>query len=430
METVCMLNIAIAGLGNVGAAVVRVLRGNAELIAARTGRPVAVKAVAARDKNKKRDCDLSGIEWVDDPRALAKMAGVDVVVELIGGADGAARELAEAALGGGRHLVTANKALLAAHGASLARLAESTKAQLSFEASVAGGIPIIKTMREAMAGNRIATVRGILNGTCNYILTRMEEAELTFEAALKEAQDKGYAEADPAADIDGHDAAHKIAILAALAFGAEPDIKSVDVNGIRHIKPVDLQFAEELSCRVRLLGVARLAGGKLEQRVAPAMVPKSLPLAQVSGALNAVMVKGDFAGDLMLEGQGAGGAPTASSVVSDIIDIARVNFAPAFGVPGSKLRKLTVSRVPEAQQRYYMRMQVVDKPGVVADISAILRDEAISIESLLQRGRSTDSVPVVITTHETRADAIARAAEKIAKVGTVVERPCLLPIEE
>ncbi|MGE3623300.1 MAG: ACT domain-containing protein, partial [Bdellovibrionales bacterium] len=182
--------------------------------------------------------------------------------------------------------------------------------------------------------------------------------------------------------------------------------------------------------RVRLLGVARLAGGKLEQRVAPAMVPKSLPLAQVSGALNAVMVNGDFAGDLMLDGQGAGGAPTASSVVSDIIDIARVNFAPAFGLPGSKLRKLTVSRVPEAQQRYYMRMQVVDKPGVVADISAILRDEAISIESLLQRGRSTDSVPVVITTHETRADAIARAAEKIAKVGTVVERPCLLPIEE
>jgi homoserine dehydrogenase len=425
-----MLNIAIAGLGTVGAGVMRLLRNNADLIAARAGKPITVRAVSARTKNKQRDCDLSGIEWVDDPRKLGAMQGIDVVVELVGGAEGTAREIADLALGNGKHLVTANKALLAAHGAALARAAEKNKVQLSFEASVAGGVPIIKTIREALAGNRINAVRGILNGTCNYILTRMGQSGLTFQAALQEAQQKGYAEADPAADIDGHDAAHKIAILAALAFGAEPDIKSVRVQGIRHITPVDLQFAEELGCRIRLLGVARMNDGKLEQRVGASLVPKSLPLAQVSGPLNAVMVNGDFAGDLMLEGQGAGADPTASAVVADIIDIARGNFTPAFGVPAVKLKTFGAAQAMR-QQRSYIRLQVMDKPGVVADISAILRDEAISIESLLQRGRSTtDSVPVVIVTHEADAAAMERAMNKIAKVKTVVEQPCLLPIED
>jgi len=425
-----MLNIAIAGLGTVGAGVVRMLRANTELITARAGKPITIKAVSARDKNKKRDCDLHGIEWVDDPRKLAQMPGIDVVVELIGGASDPARELAEATLNNGKHLVTANKALLATHGTALAQLAEKNKKQLSYEASVAGGIPIIKTMREALAGNRITSVRGILNGTCNYILTRMGQSGLAFDAALKEAQQKGYAEADPSADIDGHDTAHKIAILAALAFGAAPDAASVTVAGIRNIEPVDLQFAEEFSSRIRLLGIARLMDGKLEQHVCPVLVPKSLPLAQVSGALNAVMLQGDFAGDLMLEGQGAGSDPTASSVVSDIIDIARGNFTHAFGVPASKLKKLDKAAA-QSTQRYYIRLKVKDKPGVVADISAVLRDEAISIESLLQRGRSaTDSVSVVIITHPARSDAIHRAADKIARVGTVVEKPCLLPIEE
>jgi homoserine dehydrogenase len=425
-----MLNIAIAGLGTVGASVVRLLQTNAGLITARAGQPITIKAVSARLQKKRRDCDLKNIEWVEDPRALAAMPGVDAVIELIGGADGIAREIAEATLGKGKHLITANKALLATHGAVLAKLAEKNKAQLSFEASVAGGIPIIKTMREALAGNRIASVRGILNGTCNYILTRMGQAGLSFDQALREAQEQGYAEADPAFDIDGHDTAHKIAILAALAFGAEPDVKTIEIEGIRRTTPADLHFAEELSCRVRLLGVARMVDGKLERRVAPALVPKSLPLAQVSGALNAVLVRGDFTGDLMLEGQGAGGEPTASSVVADIIDIARGAFTPAFGVPASQLKKLDSAATMHAS-RYYLRLQVVDKPGVVADISAILRDEAISIESLLQRGRSaTDSVPLVIVTHDARADAMKRATDKIARVGAVVEKPCLMPIEE
>ena len=302
-----MLNIAIAGLGTIGAGVVRELRTNADLIAARAGKPIHVKAVSARNKNKKRDCDLSGIDWVDDPRKLAQLPGIDVVVELIGGAEGLPREIAEAALNNGKHLITANKALLAAHGTWLASLADKNKKQLLFEAAVAGGIPIIKTLREALAGNRICSVRGILNGTCNYILTRMAQEGLAFDAALKEAQLKGYAEADPAADIDGHDAAHKIAILAALAFGAEPDIKTVKVEGIRRIAPVDLQFAAELSCSVRLLGVARHFDGKLEQRVGPALVSRKLALADVNGALNAVHVHGDFSGSYHVARRGSRG---------------------------------------------------------------------------------------------------------------------------
>jgi homoserine dehydrogenase len=424
-----MLNIAIAGLGTVGAGVARILRQNADLIAARAGQAIAVKAVSARDKNKKRECDLSGIDWVDNPEALAKMPGIDAVVELIGGAEGPARKLAEATLANGKHFVTANKALLATHGVALAKLAESNKQLLAFEASVAGGIPVIKAMREGMAGNRILSVRGILNGTCNYILTRMREAQLSFADALAEAQQKGYAEADPAADIDGHDTANKTAILAALAFGAEPDLKSVQVEGIRHLTPLDLQFAEELGCRIKLLGVARLVESGLEQRVGPSLVPKTLPLAQVGGALNAVLLRGDFAGDLMLQGQGAGADPTASAVVADLIDITRGNFTPAFGMPAGQLKRLNPAQ-NTAKSRYYMRLQVVDKPGVVADISAVLRDEAISIESLLQRRRSQKDVPVVITTHAAPANAMRRAVDKITGLKTVTEPPCLLPIEE
>ena len=425
------LRIAIAGLGTVGGGTVRLLRANAALIAARAGKSVSIKAVSARDKKKKRDCDLSGIDWVDAPIALAKRDDVDAVVELMGGAEGAARDLAEAALANGKHFITANKALIAAHGGALARLAEKNKVHLAFEASVAGGIPIIKTMRESLAGNRMTIVRGILNGTCNYILTRMGQSQLAFADALKEAQQKGFAEADPSADIDGHDAANKLAILAALAFGAEPDLKSVEVEGIRNIAPADLTFAEELGCRVRLIGIARLVDGKLEQGVRPVLVPKSLPLAQVSGVLNAVMVHGDFVGDLMLEGSAAGADPTASSVVSDIIDVARGNMPFAFGVSAAALKKFAPAGMAQHAGRYYIRLQVVDKPGVVADISAILRDEAISMEALIQRSRSIDEPgPVVIVTHETNAEAMRRVFEKLASVKTVIEKPCVMPIEE
>jgi homoserine dehydrogenase len=406
------------------------LNRNAEVIAARAGRPVTVVAVSARDKNRKRDCDLSGIPWIEDSLRLASHADVDVVVELIGGAEGAARTLVQAAMQNGKHCVTANKALLATHGVELAALAEQKPCHLRFEASVAGGIPIIKTLREGMAANKISLLRGILNGTCNYILTRMRDGELSFHTALAEAQAKGYAEADPSADIDGHDTANKLAILSALAFGVQPDLESMEIEGIRRITDLDIRLAGELGYRIKLLGMARRTDHGVQQQVGPCLVPKSSSLAHVQGAMNAVLAHGDFVGDLVLEGAGAGAEPTASAVVADIIDIARSQPIPVFGVPASILAKMSRS-ASTATTKYYLRLQVMDKPGVVADIATILRDEAISIESLLQHGVSvTESVPVVITTHPVSTSAMRRAIEKIARLTVITAPPCLMRIEE
>jgi len=423
------LRIAIAGLGTVGTGVLSLLRENAELIAARAGRAVAVAAISARNKSKSRAVSLDGLTWTDNPRDLAAMPDVDVVVELIGGEKGIAFELCDAALKNGKHVVTANKALLAAHGKVLAHIAEEKDRQLMFEAAVAGGIPVIKAVRESLAGNRMKAIQGILNGTCNYILTRMFEAEMEFEAALKEAQAKGYAEVDPAMDIDGHDSAHKLALLAALAFGAPPDLDAVAVEGLRRITAMDLKFAAELECRVKLLGFARMTEQGLEQRVGPCLVPLGSPLASIDGVLNAVLMQGDATGPVTLVGRGAGSAPTASAVVADIIDIARENAVKPFGLPIASCRAAKVAP-PEARlSNWYMRLRVVDQPGVVADVSAILRDENISIESMLQYGRSrTDSVPVIITTHEIDEAAIRRAAGKIVRVGTVKEEPCVMRV--
>ncbi len=424
-----MLNIAIAGLGTVGAAVVRQLRQNTEMLAARAGQEIVLKAVSARDKNRTRDCDLSGVAWVDDPRGLAALPGLDVVVELMGGAEGAARDLAEAALASGKHYVTANKALIAAHGPALAVLAESTKTRLSFEASVAGGIPVIKAMRESLSGDTVESVCGILNGTCNYILTRMRDSQMDFATALAEAQQKGYAEADPAADIDGHDTANKLAILAALGFGLKPDIAAIRVEGIRNVTPCDLDFAQELGCRIKLLGIARAVEGGIEQKVGPSLVPEKSPLAAVDGVFNSILLKGRQVGPVMLEGYGAGGAPTANAVVADIVDIARGSKAWAFSVPAARLKSCKPGK--SLPTRYYMRLQVADQPGVVADVAAIMRDEGLSFESLLQRGRSqSSSIPVIITTHKGDSGAMRRAAEKIARVPAVKEPPCLMPIED
>ncbi len=424
-----MLNVAIAGVGTVGAAVVRQLRHNAEAIAAHAGQPLVIKAISARDKSRGRDCDLSGIEWVDDPRGLASIEGVDVIVELMGGASGAAHELAEAALSKGKHLVTANKALVAAQGPKLAALAEANGVQLSFEAAVAGGIPVIKAVRESLAGDTAGSLCGILNGTCNYILTRMREAGLDFAEVLAEARQKGYAEADPAADIDGHDTANKLAILAALAFGVKPDIASIRVQGIRNVTLADLQFAEELGYRIKLLGIARQGQDGIEQKVGPSLISEKSPLANVDGALNSILLHGRGAGPIMLEGRGAGGEPTANAVVADLIDIARGSRVYAFSVPAEKLQTLKAGK-PQPT-RFYMRLQVMDRPGVVADVSAIMRDEALSFESLIQRGQSQmKSVPVIITIHTGDVEAMARAVEKIARVPTVVEAPCLMPIED
>ncbi len=422
--------VAIAGLGTVGSGVLSLLSANADVIAARAGRAIVVTAISARDKTKPRGCSLEGLAWFDDPRDLASCPDTDAVVELIGGARGVACDLCESALKNGKHVVTANKAMLAEHGLKLVQLAETNDCRVMFEAAVAGGIPVIKAVRESLAGNKMHMIQGILNGTCNYILTRMASDGLEFVAALQEAQAKGYAEADPSMDIDGHDTAHKLALLTSLAFGVAPNLPAVNVEGLRRMTPLDLRFAAELGCRIKLLGVARLTEEGIEQRVGPCLVPEASPLASIDGVLNAVMLHGDAVGPVTFVGRGAGSAPTASAVVGDLIDLARGAAVKPFGVPASSCLALD-STPPEARlSNWYIRLQVVDQPGVVADISAILRDENISIESMLQHGRSrTDSVPVIITTHEIDEAAMRRAVAKMLHVKTVKEEPCLMRIE-
>ncbi len=424
------LTVAVAGLGTVGTGVVAVLRQQAELLARRAGRPLALTAVSARDRGRNRGVDLSGVRWFDDPVVLAAEAEADVVVELIGGVDGVARAVCETALDHGRSVVTANKALLAVHGASLLRKAEARGGTLGFEAAVAGGIPIVKGLREGLAGNRIDAVFGILNGTCNLILTEMRRSGRELAAVLAEAQAEGYAEADPSVDIDGIDAAHKLAILAGLAFNATIRFDQVHIEGIRHVSALDIAYADELGFRIKLLGLATLTPAGLELRVEPCMVPGDSPIASVEGVFNAVVARGDVVGQVMLVGRGAGRGPTASAVVADLVDIARGVQVPAFGVPASDLAALPTVPVERRRGAYFIRLTVVDRPGVIADMTAEMRDEAISVESLIQRGRNPgDAVAVVIITHETSEAAMERCLERIGSLDAVLEPPRVMRIE-
>jgi len=424
------LAIAVAGLGTVGAGVVNVLRANAEIIAARAGRPIAVTAVSARDRSRDRGLPLSGLRWYEDAVALAADPQVEVVVECIGGSDGAAKALVEAAIAAGKHVVTANKALLAVHGAGLAEAAEAKGVALAFEAAVAGGIPAIKAMREGLAANRIQRVAGILNGTCNYILTTMRNERREFAEVLAEAQKLGYAEADPSFDIDGIDAAHKLAILAALAFGRPVAFDAVHVEGIREVSALDIALAEELGYRIKLLGIAKREEGGISTRVHPCMVPVAAPIARVDGVFNAVVAEGDFVGRVMMEGRGAGAGPTASAVVADLIDIARGRLTPVWGAASAALRPEPSLPMERHTGAYYLRLMVVDRPGVIADVTGVLRDHAISLESMLQRGRSPgEAVPVVLTTHETGEAAVRAALARIQALDAVVEKPAVIRIE-
>lgn len=424
------LKIAVAGLGTVGAGVLSLLQKHAGLIAERGGRTLQVVAVSARERKKDRGVDISDFAWFDDPVAMAGAEEVDLVVELIGGANGPAKAVVEAALDRGRHVVTANKALLAHHGTALAARAEAGGACLGYEAAVAGGIPIIKSLREGLAANEIDRIYGILNGTCNYILTSMRETGREFEVVLKEAQDLGYAEADPGFDIDGVDAAHKLAILTALAHGCAVDLDGVYVEGIRNVTSTDIAFAEELGYRIKLLGLARRIDGKVEQRVHPCMVDRDAPIASVEGVFNAVVAEGDFVGSIVAEGQGAGAGPTASAVVADIVDLARGLRLPTFAIPAARLSSLPSQPMVQHVGSYYIRLMCVDRPGVIADVSAALRDEDISVESLMQRGRDPhEAVPVVITTHETQEAGMRRALARIGQLDSVVEAPRLIRIE-
>jgi homoserine dehydrogenase len=426
------LNIGLAGLGTVGGGVVRLLAEHAELIAERAGRPIRLAAVSARDRAKNRDLPLDDARWVDDAKALAADPAVDVVVEVIGGSDGIARALTEAAIAAKKPVVTANKAMLALHGTALARAAEAAQVPIACEAAVAGGIPIVKALREGLAANRISRVFGILNGTCNYILTQMQESGRGFAEVLAEAQVLGYAEADPSFDVDGIDAAHKLAVLAGIAFNRPVDFAAVHIEGIRAVDAIDIDYARELGFRIKLLAIARRTPHGIEQRVHPCMVDAKQAIAHVDGVYNAVVAEGDFVERTMYVGRGAGAGPTASAVVADLIDVARGRVPPLFGVAAAHLAEIPASPMERHVGEYYVRLTVADRPGVIADVSAILRDEQISIESLLQRARavSGEAVPVVMITHETEEAAMRRALAKIGALGSVMAPPCMIRIEQ
>ncbi len=406
------------------------LRSQAGILESRCSRRLEITAVSARDRDRDRGVDLSGAAWFDSPETMAREADADVVVELIGGEDGIAKTVCEVAIAAGRAVVTANKALLAHHGTRLARAAEEAGVPLCYEAAVAGGIPIVKALREGLAGNRIGRIYGILNGTCNYILTAMRESGREFDAVLDEAQALGYAEADPSFDVDGIDTAHKLAILTALAFGCEIDFAGVHIEGIREVSALDIAYAEELGYRIKLLGIATRGPGGVEQRVHPCMVAKESPIAAVEGVFNGVVAEGDFVGTIMAEGQGAGAGPTASAVVADLIDIARGTSLPTFAVPAVDLERVPSLPIERHVGCQYIRLMVVDRPGVIADIAAALRDEAISVEAMLQRGRAPDeAVPVVITTHDTEDAAMVRALARMDALDAVLEPPRRIRIE-
>ncbi|GLQ07617.1 homoserine dehydrogenase [Sneathiella chinensis] len=423
------MRIGVAGLGTVGVGVLKIIEQHGKLLSDRTGRNFEVVAVSGRSRTKDRGVSLDGMTWYDNAVDLASDPNVDMVLELIGGSEGVARDLCVAALEAGKPVVTANKALLAVHGTELARLAEKNNVPLAYEAAVAGGIPIVKAMREGLAANAISRVYGILNGTCNYILTEMEETGGDFAAILKDAQDLGYAEADPSFDVDGVDAAHKLAILTSLAFGTPVDFDSVYIEGIREVSAQDIAFAQEFGYRIRLLGVARRTEQGIEQRVHPCMVRKDTAIANVSGVFNAVVAEGDFVDSTVYEGRGAGEGPTASAVMADVVDIAAGRVSPTFGIPVDKMTDIPKIPVEEHVGCYYVRLSVFDRPGVIADISAVFRDEEISIESLLQRGRSPEeAVSVVLITHEVKEAALSRALEKIEAFDHSAARPRMIRI--
>ena len=390
-------------------------------------------AVSARDRSKDRGVALGAFRWVDDPVKLAADPGIDCFVEVIGGDEGVAKKAVEAALGAKKHVVTANKALLAKHGVELARLAEKNGVALNFEAAVAGGIPVIKTVREALVGNQVRRVYGILNGTCNYILSKMQEEKAPFADVLKEAQAKGYAEADPTFDIGGFDTAHKLALLTSLVFGTKVALDQIHIEGIQAITAADIEAADSLGYRIKLLGVAMLTDSGIEQRVHPAMLPKEAAIAGVSGVTNAVALDADFAGSLLLVGPGAGAKATASAVASDIVDIAAGFVLPPFGVPSSKLKTYKRAKLGQHQGAYYIRLAAFDRPGVMASITRRMAEREVSLESIVQRGpRGAPGAQanVVIITHDTTEEAIRRALDAIESDGKVAEKPQMIRIEK
>lgn len=424
------LRIGIAGLGTVGMGTLALLKDNAALIGQRCGRNLEVVAVSSRDQSRNRGMDVSGYRWHNDPLALVSDPDVDVVVELIGGSDGVAKALCEAALKAGKPVVTANKALIAHHGFALAQLAEKHNAALAFEAAVAGGIPVIHALRTGLAANRFSRIEGILNGTCNYILTIMRDEGRDFDEVLAEAQAAGYAEADPSFDIDGVDAAHKLAIITSLVYGCPVDFDAVHVEGIRSITASDMRYAAEMGYVIKLLGIAEMTEHGIDQRVYPCFVPEGAPIATVNGVYNAVVGYGDAVGTVVFEGRGAGAGPTASSVVSDLIDIARGGGFMPFNIPTHALKTQPFAPVEILFSSFYIRLDVVDKPGVLADVTRIFHQHNISVRSFVQHSRQPgEMVEIALITHEARESAMAEALNEVAALASVQNPPQRIRIE-
>jgi homoserine dehydrogenase len=423
------LRIAVAGLGTVGAGVVQVLLDRHDDFMRRVGRDLVISGVSARDRHKRRLPSIATLAWSDDPLSLAK-SDADVIVELIGGEDGVALALVRLALRGGKHVVTANKALLSRHGAELAEIAEQNGVALKFEAAAAGGIPIVKALRESLVAHGVGAIRGILNGTCNYILTQMESTGRPFHDVLADAQRMGFAEADPALDIGGGDTAHKLALLAGIAFGIRPTLAHTTIRGIADVTPEDITFAREFGCRIKLLGVARLGPEGIDQRVHPAMVRRNSPLGDVDGAFNAVVADAGEAGPFFFAGRGAGRAPTAAAVIADLIDVARGDVGPAFGRPAVQLEEVRPAPESARAAAFYLRFRAVDEPGVLAEIAGKLAHANVSIESMIQRGRASDqTVTIVMITHECPPAALESALKAIAGSDRVLSAPTMIPME-
>lgn len=424
------LRIGLAGLGTVGAGVAKILAAHGDEISRRAGRELRVVAVSARNRARDRGVDLSGMAWEDDPVALARREDVDVLVEVIGGSDGPAKAASEAALSRGAAVVTANKALMAHHGVGLAALAESAGAELRFEAAVAGGIPVLKALTEGLAANRIERLYGVLNGTCNYILTEMERTGRDYAEVLAEAQAKGYAEADPSFDVGGIDAGHKLALLAAIAFGVKPEFDRLDVEGIERITLSDLRRAREMGYAVKLLGVARRAGERIERAVRPCLVPADSAVGMLDGVTNAVGIEGDFVGATLYEGPGAGEGPTASAILADVIDIARGGRRPAFGVPAAALTDIRANGA-SAPAEHYLRIRLVDRPGALAEVARALGASSVSIREMVQHDQEGDAsgADVLIVTHASDRVSLDRALDAIAELSVCLAPPMALRIE-
>ena len=422
------LRLGIAGLGTVGVGVLRIVRKHAALIEQRAGRKVEISAVSARSRSKDRGVNLDRYGWEDDPVALATRDDVDVFVELMGGSDGPAKAAVEAALTAGKHVVTANKALLAQHGQALATLAEANNLALRFEAAVAGGIPVIKALTEGLAANEITRVMGVMNGTCNYILTRMFNADLPYREVFEEARKLGYLEADPTLDVGGIDAAHKLALLAAIAFGTQVDFGAVEIEGIERISIRDIEHAADMGYRIKLLGVAQMTGRGLEQRMSPCLVPATSPLGQLEGGTNMVVIEGDAVEQVVLRGPGAGEGPTASAVMGDVIDIARGLVIPVFGQPAASLTRAKPARAATPAP-YYLRLNLLDKPGALGKVAMVLGEAGVSIDRMRQYGHEAGTAPVLIVTHKVTRAALDRALDGLVSTDVVDGAPVSIRIE-